>query len=65
MYLIFLLIFTYLVLKEFGWHTYKRSYFNYKNYKALNMESLITLGSLSSVFMSIYLLFFDMFFNKS
>ena len=55
-YTIFMLVITILVMLKFGFKTYKNSITNFYHSKSLNMESLITLGSLSSFFMSIFLI---------
>lgn len=55
-YTIFMFFITIMVMLKFGRKTFLSSIFNFYKYKSLNMESLITLGSLSSFFMALFLL---------
>jgi len=43
-------------VKVFGTPIYKDAYYGYKDYKSLTMETLITLGSISSMIMAFYLI---------
>ena len=52
----FILALTYYTLRIFAFGIFQRAYDNYFNYsRTLNMESLITVGSLSSLIMAVYI----------
>lgn len=55
-YTLFIIYFTFLTIRKFGWHIYLNAYHSYVQYRALNMDTLITLGSLSALAMAFFLL---------
>jgi cation transport ATPase len=55
LYSLTMLSLTVLVLKNYGWKIFVGSWKNFRKYKLLNMETLITLGSVSASLMLIYL----------
>jgi len=62
-YSFFIFILFFVSIKNYGMPIYKDAYFGYKNYKSLTMETLITLGSVSSIIMSFYI-FIEYFIIK-
>jgi len=56
LYLIGMFLFTSLVVKFYGISTFAAAWRNFYKYRTLNMESLITLGSVSSFIMALVLI---------
>jgi cation transport ATPase len=55
-YLLIMLFITMGTIYKFGLTTYKNAYYNFKDYKMLNMETLVTLGSLSAFIMALFVI---------
>ncbi|KAM3127424.1 hypothetical protein pb186bvf_020457 [Paramecium bursaria] len=55
-YLLLLLSLTLFTLYTFGLSTYKRAYLLFKQHRMFNMDTLLTMGTLSAFFMSIFLI---------
>jgi len=51
---LFILLLSIVIMVYYGTETYKRAYKNMIYYKIANMDTLITLGSLSAMFMAIF-----------
>lgn len=55
-YLIYLLLLTLFTLYSFGLSIYKRAFLLFKQHRMFNMDTLLTLGTLSAFFMSLFLI---------
>lgn len=56
LYMLIVFIITISSIYQFGLNVYKRTINNFIKYRNLNMETLITLGSLSSLLLTLYLI---------
>lgn len=55
-YLIVMFLLTLFTMWKYGKASYYNAFINYKKYRLLNMDSLVTLGSLSAFTMSVMLM---------
>jgi Cu+-exporting ATPase len=56
MYLIGSFMITVYTMYAYGWKCYRSAYLNFRHYRLLNMDSLVSLGSISAFIMSVMLM---------
>lgn len=49
-----MMMLTFITIYLFGWNIYKNAYTNFIKYREVNMETLISIGSLASLTLSFY-----------